>query len=117
MGGYLGYLLQASASFYSYDYSGSEEINLENIDAMGRRNRLDYGLIAGCGLLKAFSWGEIDLIGRYNYSMGNIADEDTRYDYPTLASEYYHLDDDLILSRLSVQVGVSFYLNHKVLND
>lgn len=116
LGGYASRLLQSRASF-TYDNTVNEEsFNLENVNALDRRNKWDFGAVGGVGLLYKAGLGYFNLEMNYYRSFTDLVDDDQRYSNPTLHQQYYHLDDQLKLHALSVSLGFHMILNYKVVD-
>lgn len=109
-----GYLLQAQNDFNSKNTTGTESVNLDNINSKDRRNKLNYSVTTGAGMLYKTKQGFIKLEASYNHGLNNITNGDKRYNYSDQIYDFYYLDDDLKLSYLSLSIGYMYIINYKV---
>ncbi|MCB0735886.1 MAG: PorT family protein [Bacteroidetes bacterium] len=115
IGGYGAYLLSATNSFNATSNISDDAYGLLNISSYERRNKWDYGLAAGAGLLVKLGEGQLVIEVDYFKSYTNITNTALRYSFPELLNPYYHLDDDVTISTINFNIGYQFFLNYKVL--
>ena len=116
LGAYAGYLLSSTSNYYSTHLENLEDFELTNVNSIDRRKRWDYGLQSSLGVYTNMWNGTVSLQCNYNYSFQIIAEPDVRYDYESLASDYFYLDDDVKLHSLSLQIGYQRILNYRIGN-
>lgn len=116
IGYFWGRLLNSSNSFYAKHSSGNA-YELIDVESKSRRVHGDRGVNAGLGALYKLGQGHLFLEMNLNKSSVQITDPDERKSSGEIFSSFYYLDDDLILSNLSFNIGYKIYLNYKVIND
>jgi tetratricopeptide (TPR) repeat protein len=117
VGGYIGFLSAASA-----DISRKNEVTMDSkveldLDAKQRRNKLEYGLLAGVGTTKKVGPVNLALDIRYYLSYANITNQGNRYNNSNLLYGYYYIDDDLRLNNLAISLSVIYSVNYKVIKS
>lgn len=115
-GGYFGYLLFARNNIKLNYFQTNTEYEILDLNAISRRNKTDYGGYIGLGISYPIKFGKIHLQSNYFHSLTNITNEENRYKYKELIFNYFYIDDDIILNNLTINAGISFYINYKVLN-
>lgn len=116
IGFYMGRLISSNSSFsYSDSESGTRQ-NLDKIGTMDRRTKWVAGLPIGFGIGTEVNKYILSLRFAYLYSLSNSNNPDVRLDFPEISSRYFHVDDDLFLDSISIQLGVNIPLNYKVYN-
>lgn len=114
-GGFVGFLTSASTDISrknAVTLEGKEELNL---DATQRRNKIEYGLLYGGGMMKRIGQINLALDVRYYLSYANITNEENRYKNSNLLYGYYYIDDDLRLNNLAISLSVIYNVNYKVI--
>jgi hypothetical protein len=122
-GAYYGLTISASKSiniqeFPAFEQNGqrtdffgntsSAEISIT--DLMSNRN---YGLSGGAGLNYAYEYFRISFSITYRYGINNIINPANRYNNQDLVFGYHDIFDNIRLSQLNFQFGISYVLTHK----
>jgi tetratricopeptide (TPR) repeat protein len=115
VGGYIGFLSAAST-----DISRKNEVTMDSkveldLDAKQRRNKMEYGLLAGVGTIKKIGPINLALDIRYYFSYANITNKGNRYNNSNLLYGYYYIDDDLRLNNLAISLSFIYSVNYKVI--
>jgi len=116
-GAFEGFLVSANSDFSSKYISTGEQFSDNNVSSENRRNKTNYGLIAGCGITCKFGPGHFLLDLRYCYGLTNIVNGNNRYTDENLYFKYYYLDDDLKISNVLLSFGYVYYVNYKVIRS
>jgi hypothetical protein len=118
IGIYSGRLLSSNVDAKRYSTSLNESVEYNNLDAMNRRNKWEYGSVFGAGI--AYKTPKFDIaIGAKYYaaSFYNLTNSDNRYTDDYLFYKMYYLDDDMRLNDFCVSLSVLYSINFTVLKD
>ncbi|MBI1221690.1 MAG: outer membrane beta-barrel protein [Bacteroidetes bacterium] len=115
LGVYSSYLLQGESSFSANNSEFQKSYSIEKVSTLTRRNKWDYGLNGGLGMVYAQRNGQLSLEVAYMHSLKNINNTQTRYEFTRLMGDYFYLEDDLRLHYLSLQLSYVQYLNFRVI--
>jgi hypothetical protein len=117
-GCYGGLLLSSRSDFSATLNATSGEVQQENnLNSMSRRNKNEYGLIYGGGVMYKIKQVDIAIDVKYYKSYANITNEDARYNNQSLLYNYYFIDDDIQLSNLTISLSLFYNLNYQVLKS
>ncbi|MCB9245546.1 MAG: outer membrane beta-barrel protein [Flavobacteriales bacterium] len=116
MGYYWAFLLNSSNSFQAKHSSGNS-FELIDIDSKNRRNQGDRGIQLGLGSYYKLGQGHVFVEMNYYRSGRQITNADSRNSSGELFSSFYYMDDDLLLSNLSICAGYRIHLNYKVIKE
>ena len=114
-GGFIGFLTGATNNISRTYITTNETTNQINLPSADRRNKTNYGLLGGAGIMAKLGPGSLILDYRYLYGMVNISSAEKRYANQELMYGYYYLDDDIMLRNSVFSVGYAYYLSYKVL--
>lgn len=111
-GGYLlGDYVQLRAESAIYE---NRILELEKADVLNRRNRFNWGFMAGLGAFYKLNEGQICVQLNYFQSMRQINKPEERYSNIDQMYNYFLVDDDMYIHNLSVSVGYDMILNYRV---
>ena len=90
----------------------------ERISSIDRKNRGEFGILAGVGVNQKIKNTTISLEINYMKGLGyNVTNAEQRYDNQELFMDYFYWDDDLRLDNLGISVSWIFNINYKVIKE
>lgn len=113
-GVFANFLLSANADIIRSDKVGSgntetkREVELLNVSMADQRNKLGFGAMLGAGFLLKTAAGFFTFDVRYNMGLSNLVNPANRGNNEILYGRYGYVDDDMVMSPISLSVG--FYL-------
>lgn len=111
LGGGVNYLLNSAFTPSRTNIQGeSGDVTGADIDIMEHRQTINYYALVGGGYRVQLGNGDLTFNARMNIGLYNIVNEDTRYTNQTLWHRYYFIEDDFILTNLSITVGYNISL-------
>lgn len=116
-GAYIGKLGGAQSDFKISNDTLGETRSVNNLNAMDRKNKWEYGFLMGAGVLYKIGAVNVAFDVRYFLSAysNNITNTKSRYNNENLFYNYYYIDDDLRLNSLAVSISFLYSINYKVI--
>ncbi len=112
-GGYSSILLNSFNDFSRTNSANSESLQYARFNSSARRNTLQWGVVAGTGIVYKVKQGHIHFDVSYYHGLTNITKGAVRYDYLNLLYDMYYLDDDIKLRNIAFSIGYNYYINYK----
>jgi hypothetical protein len=116
-GAYGGLLSSAQSDFEIMSNVSGETISQNNLNAMDRKNKYEYGFLMGAGALYKLGVVNLALDARYYLSAYsyNITNTGNRYKNENLYYTYHYIDDDVRLNSLVFSISMFYVINYKVI--
>ncbi len=116
-GAYAGKLSSAHSDFKLTDNTSGETKSENNLNAMDRKNKWEYGFLMGAGVMYKIGAVNVAFDARYFLSAysNNITNTDNRYKNDKLFYNYYYIDDDLRLNSIAFSISLLYGINYKVI--
>ena len=89
-------------------------VSQKNINVKDQRNLNNYGALLGIGARYKYQNLMFGLETSYLIGLTNYSDPDRRYTNNDLLYNYYYVDNDFNLSRISVSVSVGYILKYSI---
>lgn len=117
-GGFAGRLINSQSNFDRNSILDSyRDDKSENLSSELRRNKWEYGLLIGGGVLYSLKKLNLALNLNYYHSFSNVTQAENRYKNESLFYNYFYIDDDFSLSNLSISLSFIYNLNYKVIKS
>lgn len=114
IGVYAGRLVSSQSDFTSTE-NNVTVLSSANLNSETRRQKWEYGFLAGGGIIYPFKKVNIVLDTKYFRSLSNITNSNYRYKNDDLFDGFYYVDDDLKLDNITFSLSFMFNMNYKVL--
>jgi len=115
-GAFAGILTTSYNDFESAESMSKQKFELENLNALSRRNKNNFGSVLGIGIDYPLFHGNLFLTANYYQSFSSITNLEAQAKYYELKYTYFYIDDNISLNNLAVQLGYAFHVSYKVLN-
>lgn len=114
-GAFAGILTSSYNDFESAESISKQKFELENLNALSRRNKNNFGSVLGVGIDYPLFHGNLFLTANYYQSFNSITNLEAQDKYDELKYTYFYIDDNISLNNLAVQLGYAFHVSYKVL--